>query len=82
MSEYPRDEFDDVPEDGTRQGAHRGYNPRARQGSPRGFRAVLVSGVVALVLGAVCFVNAPRTAQQADGAAVVEITAPGTAAGQ
>ena len=27
MSEYPRDEFDDVPEDGARQGAHRGHTP-------------------------------------------------------
>ncbi|RKQ34059.1 hypothetical protein [Kocuria tytonis] len=65
MSEYPRDEFDDVPEDGARQGAHRGHNPRARTGSPGEFRAVLVSGVLALALGAVCFVNAPRTAQDA-----------------
>ena len=65
MSEYPHDEFDDVPEDGARQGAHRGHNPRAREGSTRQFRAVLVSGVLALVLGAVCFVNAPRTAQDA-----------------
>ena len=31
MSEHPRDEFDDVPEDGARQGAHRGHNPRARE---------------------------------------------------
>lgn len=65
MSEHPLDEFDDVPEDGARQGAHRGHNPRAREGSTRQFRAVLVSGVLALVLGAVCFVNAPRTAQEA-----------------
>ena len=65
MSEHPRDEFDDVPEDGARQGAHRGHNPRAREGSTRQFRTVLVSGVLALVLGAVCFVNAPRTAQEA-----------------
>ncbi|MBZ4296071.1 hypothetical protein LAM22_20410, partial [Mycobacterium tuberculosis] len=34
-------------------------------GSTRKFRAVLVSGGLALVLGAVCFVNAPRTAQEA-----------------
>ena len=65
MSEHPRDEFDDVPEDGARQGAHRGHNPRAREGSTRQFRTVLLSGVLALVLGAVCFVNAPRTAQEA-----------------
>ena len=52
MSEHPRDEFDDVPEGGARQGAHRGHNPRAREGSTRQFRTVLVSGVLALVLGA------------------------------
>ncbi|CAL8896753.1 hypothetical protein KVA01_05650 [Kocuria varians] len=65
MSEYPRDEFDDVPEDGARQGAHRGHNPNARNGSRREFRAILVTGVLALVLGTVCFVNAPRTEQGA-----------------
>ena len=65
MSEYPRDEFDDVPEDGVRQGAHRGHNPNARAGSRGKFLAILVTGVLALVLGAVAFVNAPRTAQEA-----------------
>ena len=45
MSEHPRDEFDDVPEGGARQGAHRGHNPRAREGSTRQFRTVLVSGL-------------------------------------
>ena len=65
MSEYPRDEFDDVPEDGARQGAHRGHNPNARAGSRGKFLAILVTGVLALVLGAVAFVNAPRTAQEA-----------------
>lgn len=63
MSEYPRDEFDDVPEDGARQGAHRGHNPAARTGSRREFRAILVTGLLTLALGAVCFVNAPRTEQ-------------------
>ena len=65
MSEYPRDEFDDVPEDGTRQGAHRGHNPNARAGSQGMFLAILIVGVLALVLGAVAFVNAPRTAREA-----------------
>ncbi|MCG7431943.1 hypothetical protein MHK71_05380 [Kocuria indica] len=65
MSEYPRDEFDDVPEDGARQGAHRGHNPNARAGSRGKLLAILVTGVLALVLGAVAFVNAPRTAQEA-----------------
>lgn len=65
MSEYPRDEFDDVPEDGTRQGAHRGHNPRARTGSRKGFLAIVGAGVLALAVGAVAFVNAPRTAQDA-----------------
>lgn len=74
MSEHPRDEFDDVPEDGARQGAHRGHNPRAREGSTRQFRTVLVSGVLALVLGAVCFVNAPRTAQEAQSLGSAEVS--------
>lgn len=65
MSEYPRDEFDDVPEDGTRQGAHRGHNPRARTGSRKGFLAIVGAGILALTVGAVAFVNAPRTAQDA-----------------
>ncbi|WP_431813327.1 hypothetical protein [Kocuria sp. cx-455] len=63
MSEYPRDEFDDVPEDGMRQGAHRGHNPRARTGSRKGFLAIVGAGILALAVGAVAFVNAPRTAQ-------------------
>lgn len=65
MSEYPRDEFDDVPEDGTRQGAHRGHNPQARTGSRKGFLAIVGAGILALAVGAVAFVNAPRTAQDA-----------------
>ena len=69
MSQYPHDEFDDVPEDGARQGAHRGHNPRARTGSRRELRSVVAAGVLALVLGAVCFVNAPRTSQDAQSSA-------------
>ena len=44
-------------------------------------RQVLVSGVLALVLGAVCFVNAPRTAQEAQslGSAAVSPAAVTTA---
>ena len=63
MSDYPRDEFDDVPEDGTRQGTHRGFNPKAHSGSRAHFLATVLVGVLSLVLGAVCFVNAPRAAQ-------------------
>ena len=70
MSQYPHDEFDDVPEDGARQGAHRGHNPRARTGVRRELRAVVAAGVVSLVIGAVCFVNAPRTAQDARASSV------------
>ncbi|WP_240625040.1 hypothetical protein [Kocuria tytonicola] len=69
MSQYPHDEFDDVPEDGARQGAHRGHNPRARTGSRRELRAVVAAGVTSLVIGAVCFVNSPRTAQEPQAAA-------------
>lgn len=65
MAEYPRDEFDDVPEDGARQGAHRGYNPHASTGSTRSFIALLVSGAVALGVGAVAYVNAPQSEVQA-----------------
>ena len=73
MSQYPHDEFDDVPEDGARQGAHRGHNPRARTGSRRELRAVVAAGVVSLVIGAVCFVNSPRTAQESRPAAAAQV---------
>ena len=80
MSHYPHDEFDDVPEDGTRQGAHRGHNPRSRTGSRAQLRAVVAAGVLSLVLGAVCFVNAPRTAQEPQSAAASSAPSPEQAA--
>lgn len=84
MSDHPRDEFDDVPEDGTRQGTHRGHNPKAGAGSRAGFTAVVAAGVAALLIGAVAFVNAPRTAQDERYGPVptekITTSAPGSAA--
>ena len=51
MSQYPPDEFDDVPEDGPRQGAHRGRRRTARVGSGE-LTAIVVAGVLSLGVGA------------------------------
>lgn len=60
VNEYPRDEFDDVPEDSSRRGVYRGkvVNPRA---SMKGLWAILAAGTLALLVGTVMFVVQPRT---------------------
>lgn len=58
MSGYPHDEFDDVPEDGPRQGAHRGHRPTARVGA-RELTAIVLAGCLTLGVGAYAFVTAP-----------------------
>lgn len=57
MSQFPRDEFDKVPESSARQGVH-----RARITPPRigGLGLVLLAGAVALMVGAVAFFILPR----------------------
>lgn len=57
MSQFPRDEFDKVPESSARQGVH-----RARMTPPRtgGLGLVLLVGAVALMVGAIAFFVLPR----------------------
>lgn len=69
MSRYPRDEFDDVPEDGPRQGAHRGVRPTVRVGA-RELTAIVLAGLLTLGVGAFSFLNAP-------GEAPPEVSSPG-----
>lgn len=60
MNSYPRDEFDDVPEDSARRGAYRGQ--QIDQSTSRGGTiAILCVGILGLLLGAVMFVVQPRT---------------------
>lgn len=59
MNEYPRDEFDAVPENSRREGAHRTFvqlrDPR------KGVWPIVICGVLALVVGLVSyFVIAPK----------------------
>ena len=58
MTQYPHDEFDDVPEDGPRQGAHRGVRPTVRVGA-RELTAIVLAGVLTLGVGVFSFLNAP-----------------------
>lgn len=69
MSRYPHDEFDDVPEDGPRQGAHRGVRPTVRVGT-RELTAIVLAGLLTLGVGAISFLNAP-------GEASPEVSSPG-----
>ncbi|MEX5302537.1 hypothetical protein [Kocuria sabuli] len=56
MSQYPPDEFDAVPEDGPRQGAHRGLRPTVRVGT-RELTAIVVAGLLTLGVGAYSFLE-------------------------
>ncbi|MEX5236279.1 hypothetical protein [Kocuria arenosa] len=71
MTQYPHDEFDDVPEDGPRQGAHRGVLPTVRVGA-RELTAILLAGALTLGVGVFSFLNAPGEAAPAPG-----VTSPG-----
>ncbi|WP_309124997.1 hypothetical protein [Kocuria sp.] len=62
--EFPRDEFDDVPEAGPRQGAHRGERPASRVGA-RELAAIVVAGALTLGAGAFAYVSAPDGADPA-----------------
>lgn len=68
MTQYPHDEFDDVPEDEPRQGAHRGVRPAVRVGA-RELTAIVLAGVLTLGVGVVSFLNAPADAAPAPGTA-------------
>jgi cytoskeletal protein RodZ len=56
MSQYPRDEFDKVPENSSRQGVHRSSIEPVR----RGLGPLLAFGVVALIIGALAFTVLPK----------------------
>lgn len=60
MTNYPRDEFDKVPETSSRQGVHR---TRTEQ-TGHGLAPVLIAGAVALIIGLLAFFVLPH----ADGA--------------
>ncbi|WP_026820167.1 LytR C-terminal domain-containing protein [Arthrobacter castelli] len=71
MSNYPRDEFDRVPESSARQGVHRsGPGPAAS----RGLAPLIVAGVVVLLIGVAAYLLMPgggqsgQTGQAASGA--------------
>lgn len=76
---HPRDVFDDVPEGGPRQGAHR---PReaAAPSTPGSLKAMIVVGCLGLVLGAGAYVystvnqdRSPSAVQESDGQAAGEV---------
>ncbi len=56
MSQYPRDEFDKVPENSSRQGVHRSSVEPVR----RGLGPLIAFGIVALVIGALAFTVLPK----------------------
>ena len=56
---YPRDRLDDVPYDAPRRGVYRGDRADRPEGIG-GILAVVICGVLALLVGGVLFVNAPR----------------------
>lgn len=59
MAEFEHDAFDDVPVDSAHRGAYRGETPE----KSRGYRSLwitIAAGVLALLLGGILFVNAPR----------------------
>lgn len=56
MTKYARDEFDKVPESGSRQGVHRAASAPVR----RKLWPILAVGIVALAIGAVSFLILPK----------------------
>lgn len=60
MSPYPRDEFDDIDEATARRGAYRA-RPKANTTSARGLVLMVLSGVLALLVGGFMYVISPRT---------------------
>ena len=64
MTRYPHDEFDDVPEDGPRQGAHRGLRPTVRVGA-RELAAIVLAGVLTPVTRVVVDLTGARITEAA-----------------
>lgn len=78
MNTYPRDEFDDVDENSSRQGAYRGRITDTST-SRAGLLAIIISGVLALLVGGIMYVVSPRTAGPGAVAASATATATATA---
>ncbi|HET8795207.1 MAG TPA: LytR C-terminal domain-containing protein [Arthrobacter sp.] len=57
MSNYPRDEFDRVPESSSRQGVHR---EQMEQPKGKGLALVISAGVIALLIGAASYFVLPN----------------------
>lgn len=66
MSQYPRDEFDKVPETSTRQGVHRERLIPARSS---GVGLIITVGVLALLVGLAAYFVLPRLGIGADSSA-------------
>lgn len=60
MTNYPRDEFDDIDEATARRGAYRA-RPKDNNTSARGVVLMVLSGVLALLVGGFMYVISPRT---------------------
>lgn len=61
MSEHQHDEFDDVPADSAHRGAYRAAPAEGKE-SARATIMMIVAGMLALILGGIMFVIAPRSA--------------------
>lgn len=59
MTEYPRDQFDDVPEYRGRQGGHRAVAEPAAPAGPSGLTWISVAAAFALAVGAFSYVILP-----------------------
>lgn len=60
MNSYPRDEFDDIDENKARRGAYRGAVVDTAT-SRAGLMAIIISGILALIVGGTMYVISPRT---------------------
>ncbi|MGV3017214.1 LytR C-terminal domain-containing protein [Rothia sp. 88186D007BW] len=80
MNRYPRDEFDDIDESTARRGAYRGAVVDTAT-SRAGLLAIIISGVLALMVGGLMYVVSPRTAAP-DAATSPDTAAPAPAAAE
>ncbi|MER2136836.1 MAG: LytR family transcriptional regulator, partial [Arthrobacter sp.] len=71
MSQYPRDEFDKVPETSTRQGVHRERLIPARSS---GVGLIITVGVLALLVGLAAYFVLPRLGIGEDSSASPQAT--------
>ena len=81
MTNYPRDEFDRVPEFSNRSGSHRenGWAAAASVGGARsGLRWLMVFGAIALVVGLFSFMVLPKLMGTTTDQAPVAASSPGT----